>query len=121
MILAALCSFIFLSTAASLRAEDAAGLEARRAQFKKMLAEEWEYELRESPEQATTIGDYRYNDRWSDISLGHVQVQKQDALQWISRFQAVDTRGFPEQEKLSQSLMLRNLKQRIAGIDFKDL
>ena len=84
-----------------------------------MLAEEWEYELRESPEQATTVGDYRYNDRWDDISLGHVQVRKHDALEWISRFQAVDTSAFPEQEKLSQLLMLRNLKQRIKGIDFK--
>jgi len=118
-ILIALCSFLFLSTTAFLRGAEAAGLEARRAQFKEMLAAEWEYELREIPEQATTIGDYRYNDRWSDISLAHVQVQKQDALQWISRFQAVDTSGFPEQEKLSQSLMLRNLKQRVEGIDFK--
>ena len=119
MMLAALCSFIFLSTTAFAHGEDTAGLEARRAHFKEMLAEEWEYELRESPEQATTVGDYRYNDRWDDISLGHVQVRKQDALKWISRFQAVDTSAFPEQEKLSQLLMLRNLKERVKSIDFK--
>jgi uncharacterized protein (DUF885 family) len=105
--------------AAPLHGADAKSLEARRAQLKQLLSEEWEYELRESPEEATTIGDYRYNDRWSDISLAHVQVQKQDALQWVSRFEAVDTTGFPEQEKLNRTLMLRNLKDRIEGIDFK--
>jgi uncharacterized protein (DUF885 family) len=119
MMLAALGSFLCLSTTAFPHGEDTAGLEARRAHFKEMLAEEWEYELRESPEQATTVGDYRYNDRWDDISLAHVQVRKQDALQWISRFQAVDTSAFPEQEKLSQLLILRNLKERVQGIDFK--
>jgi len=98
---------------------DAANLEARRAQLNQLLSEEWEYELRESPEQATTIGDYRYNDRWSDVSLAHVQARKQDAQRWISRFEAVDTNGFPEQEKLNRALMLRNMKERVEGIDLK--
>jgi hypothetical protein len=42
--------------------------DSRRAQLKQLLVDEWEYELRESPELATSIGDYRYNDRWSDSS-----------------------------------------------------
>ena len=50
----------------------------QKAQLKQLLADEWEYELRESPELATSIGDYRYNDRWSDGSLAHVQQQKQE-------------------------------------------
>ncbi len=111
-------AFAFLA-APPLRGADNGGLESRRAQLKQLLDEEWEYELRESPEQATTIGDYRYNDRWSDISLAHAQVQKQDALKWVSRFEAVDTAGFPEQEKLNRTLILRNLKTRIEGIDLK--
>ena len=40
-------------------------LEHRRAALRAAIADEWEYELRESPELATTIGDYRYNDRWT--------------------------------------------------------
>ena len=100
-------------------AADSASLEARRAQLNKLLDEEWEYEMRESPEFATAVGDYRYNDRWSDSSLAHVQVQKKDLQQWHSRFEAIDTDGFSEQEKLSEQLMLRNLKDRIDGIDLK--
>ena len=44
-----------------------------------MLAEQWQHQLQESPEFATIVGDYRYNDRWSDISLAHVAQQKKDA------------------------------------------
>ena len=94
-------------------------LDARRAQLKQLLADEWEYELKESPERATSIGDYRNNDRWSDASLVHIQQQKKDMQQWLSKFDAVDTTGFPEQEKLNQRLMVRNLKERIEGIDLK--
>lgn len=100
-------------------AADVPSLDSRRVQFKQLLDEEWEYEMRESPENATQVGDYRYNDRWSDYSLSHVQQQKKDLEQWHSRFEAVDTTGFSEQEKLSAQLMLRNLKDRIDGIDLK--
>jgi uncharacterized protein (DUF885 family) len=111
--------FLLLPRVPNMRAADTQSLDARRAQFKQLLAEEWEYELRESPEEATAIGDYRYNDRWSDASLAHVQQQKKDAQQWLSRFESVDVSGFAEQEKLSQALMIRNLKQQIQGIDLK--
>jgi uncharacterized protein (DUF885 family) len=103
----------------SIRAADTQGLDARRAQLNHLLVDEWEYELRESPELATIIGDYRYNDRWSDSSLAHVQQQKRDMQDWLSRFQPIDVSGFPEQEKLNQQLMVRNLKQRIEEIDLK--
>jgi uncharacterized protein (DUF885 family) len=101
------------------RSADTANLETRRKQMNQLLDDEWEYEMREAPEFATVVGDYRYNDRWSDASLEHVVVQR-DALQkWLVKFEAVDTTGFPEQEKLSQLLMVRNLKERIEAIDLK--
>ena len=108
---------VVLSSAIFSSAADS--LDQRRAQFKQLLADEWEYQLRESPEQATFIGDYRYNDRWSDASLQHVQQRKRDMQQWLARFQTVDTSGFSEQEVLSQRLMVRELKDRIEGIDLK--
>ncbi len=110
---------ILLFSMPNLRASEPQNLETRRAQFKQLLADEWEYELRESPEEATAIGDYRYNDRWSDASLTHVQEQKKDIQQWLARFEALDVAGFPEQERLSHTLMVRNLKQQIEGIDLK--
>jgi len=112
-------SLVVVSLVASLRAGDAQSLEARRQKLNELIAEEWEYELRESPELATVIGDYRYNDRWSDYSLAHVAEQKKDAEKWLARFEAVDTSGFREQEALNRSLMVRNLKERIEGIELK--
>lgn len=112
-------SFLIFSLASSAQSNDAQSLEARRQQLNKLIAEQWEYELRESPELATVIGDYRYNDRWSDYSLAHVAQTKKDLQAWLVRFEAVDTTGLPEQEQLNKSLMVRNLKQNIESIDLK--
>ena len=91
----------------------------QQSQLKQLLAAEWEYELRESPELATSIGDYRYNDHWGDSSLAHVQQQKRDLQEWLGKFQALDSAGLNEQDRLSLQVMMRNLKERIEGIDLK--
>ena len=63
-----------ISVAAASRATEKS-LEERRKEFNQMVADEWEYEMREAPEFATVGGDYRYNDRWSNLSLAHVAQQ----------------------------------------------
>ena len=108
-----------LASLSAFCATDASNLDARRHQLNQLIADEWEYEMRESPEAATVIGDYRYNDRWDDASLAHVPVQRAALQEWLTKFAAVDTSGFPEQEKLNQQLMLRNLKERVEYIDLK--
>ncbi len=94
-------------------------LAARRHALDALLDEQWQYTLRETPEFATIIGDYRYNDRFSDMSLAHVEQHRRDAEAFLKRFQAVDTTGFPEQELLNQQLMVRNLKDDLEGTSLK--
>lgn len=101
------------------RAGDTPSLESRRKELSQLIDDEWEYEMRETPEFATVIGDYRYNDKWSDSSLAYVPKQRDALEKWVTRFEAVDTTGFPEQEKLSHMLMVRDLKERIEAIDLK--
>src|SRR3984893_750129 len=110
---------IFLAVTSFAQNKDLKTVDNRRKELKQLLADEWEYEMRESPESATALGDYRYNDRWSDNSLTHIQQQKQDIGKWLARFNVIDTTGFPEQEKLNQSLMARNLKEELEGMELK--
>jgi uncharacterized protein (DUF885 family) len=113
-------SMVFAATFSSFPLHAAGSSSGDQAnQLKELLGAEWEYELRESPELATSIGDYRYNDRWSDSSLAHEQQQKRDLQQWLGKFQALDSAGLNEQDRLSLQVMMRNLKERIEGIDLK--
>ena len=110
-----------LGALSPVQADTAAGGDVanRVKAFDALLAEQWEYTLKDQPEFATIIGDYRYNDRFSDASLAHTLQQKKDAEEFLARFQAVDTGGFPEQERLSQELMVQQLKDTLRGIELK--
>src|SRR5277367_1937413 len=96
-----------------------ADLAARRQQLNELLDEQWQYSLRESPELATTIGDLRYNDKFSDYSLAHIERQRKAAEAFLKRFEAIDTTGFPEQELLNQQLMVRNLRESLESNSLK--
>jgi uncharacterized protein (DUF885 family) len=95
-------------------------VEARRAQLKSTLDEEWEYELRASPELATQAGVNRYNDRLSDYSAKSFADQAAHADQMLHRLEAIDSAGFPEQEVLNKVLMVRSLRDAVTSAKFKD-
>jgi uncharacterized protein (DUF885 family) len=94
-------------------------LEARRKALNELIAEQWEYNLRTSPEFATTIGDKRYNDKLSDFSQKGIDEDLAQAKKFLARFEAIDTTGFPEQEALNKALMVRQLQREVDGARFK--
>ena len=111
----AISQFVLLSAQSA-----AQPLESRRAELNRLLAEEWEYTLRISPELATHVGDDRYNDRLSDYSDAAIAAALSHDRQSLARFEAIDPTGFPEQEKINRALMLRGLHESIDGAPFKD-
>jgi uncharacterized protein (DUF885 family) len=111
--------FLLMLTVAIPNLTGQTDLEARRKQLNSLLQQEWEYTLQNHPELATHTGDNRYNDRLSDHSAEFYQrelVHNQEALK---RFEAIDTAGFPEQERLDQVLMVRSLRDDIEAAKFK--
>ncbi|MGC2618221.1 MAG: DUF885 domain-containing protein [Acidobacteriaceae bacterium] len=98
----------------------AQSLAARRAKLREAIDQEWQYQLRTNPEEAAEIGDPRYNDRWSDYSAAAAERQTAHAREEIRIFEAIDATGFPEQEALNKTLMLRQLRNAVEGARFKD-
>jgi uncharacterized protein (DUF885 family) len=97
-----------------------ATLDARRKQLADIIADQWEYTMRTSPEFASTLGDKRYNDRWSDFSdkAAHDDIEASRA--YLAKLEAVDLTGFPEQERLNEALLARKLSLVIEGAKFED-
>ena len=94
-------------------------LQARRDALNKLLAEQWEYGLSRSPEYASILGDKRWNDKVSDFSQASVDAELAKSREFLKRFEAIDTNGFPEQEASNQELMVSGLKEGIEGAKFK--
>jgi uncharacterized protein (DUF885 family) len=112
LLLIAVCSATMGSTANS-------DLEARRKTLNDLLAEQWEYRLRTNPQFATIIGDKRYNDRLDDFSQKAIDEDLEQSKRFLARFQAIDTSGFPEQESLNKTLMVRQLQRELDEASFK--
>ena len=94
-------------------------LSARRAQLRDAIEQEWQYELAANPEMATQFGYTQYNDRLSDYSASAEEKRVTHDRDEIRVFDAIDTSGFPEQEILNRTLMLRRLRQRVEAAAFR--
>src|SRR5712691_10668022 len=77
-------------------------VEQRVKQLHDLLNEQWEYTLRTSPEFASIIGDKRYNDKLSDLSQAAIESDLRQSRVFLQKFEAVDSTGFPEQERLNR-------------------
>ena len=88
-------------------------------QLHALFNEEWQYELRTSPESATALGDNRYNDRLSDYSAEFHRKDLDETRKFLARFAAVPTTGLSQEDRLSRELMIRNLREQIEGAQFK--
>jgi uncharacterized protein (DUF885 family) len=94
-------------------------LEGRRKALNDLLAERWEYTLRTSPIYASVLGDKRWNDKLDDFSQKAIDDDLEQSKKFLARFEAIDTTGFPEQEALNKTLMVRDLQMNLEGARFK--
>ncbi len=91
-------------------AQSNSSLEARRDSLRKLIAEEWEFEMRESPLAATYFGDYRYDDQIDDMSIAATLRQDKAAREYLARVEAIDANGFP-----SRSSSTRHFSRASSG------
>ncbi len=105
---------------ASLAADNSsADLESRRKALNDLLHEQWEYTMKHSPIYASILGDKRYNDQLGDFSQKAIDEDLEETQRFLTRFEAIDSTGFPEQEVLNKLLMVRDLKMDLEGARFK--
>jgi uncharacterized protein (DUF885 family) len=74
-----------------------------------IFSDAWEDRLKHQPEFASTIGDKRYNDQLSDLSVQAYNDSLARGRAFLTRLAEVDTTGMSDQEQLSKELMVRSL------------
>ncbi|MDC4551347.1 DUF885 domain-containing protein [Acinetobacter baumannii] len=84
-----------------------------------LLQEQWEYTLKNNPEIATTLGDLRYNNRWTEFSKNQIEKDKKITQNFLKRFEAIDSTGFSATDQLNKDLMIYQLKESLKYYDLK--
>ena len=95
-------------------------VDTRIAAQNALFEEIYQTDLKNSPEEATEYGDYRYNDQLSDYSLAFIARSHSENVANLARLSAIPTAGFPEQDILSHDLLKRVLQQRLDDYDLKE-
>jgi uncharacterized protein (DUF885 family) len=114
-----LAGFVSLCAATSFAASPAS-LEARLAAQNALFEEQYQADLKFSPERATAFGDYRYNNQLDDASLAGIARERAADQSFLARLKAIPTTGFSEQDLLSHDLLIRTLQQRLDDYGFKE-
>ncbi|AQZ83553.1 hypothetical protein BUM88_19185 [Acinetobacter calcoaceticus] len=95
------------------------GVSVRVKALNQLLQEQWEYTLKNNPETATTLGDLRYNDRWTEVSKNQIEKDKKSTQNFLKRFEAIDSTGFSATDQLNKDLMIYQLKETLKSYDLK--
>ena len=85
-----------------------------------LFEEQYESDLREFPERATSIGDYRFNDKLADRSLDATARREKIDEGFLKRLESISSEGFSDQDQLSHDVMERGLRQRITDFELKE-
>src|SRR6185369_5862668 len=86
---------------------------AAKAQADQLISDEWEFEMRSSPETATLLGDHRYDDQVSDPTPQAVKARAADQKRFLDRAKAIDLTKLGEQDALSIKLLVRRLQTQL--------
>jgi uncharacterized protein (DUF885 family) len=109
-----------LLLAASAFAQDKASTDARLAAQNALFSDYWETNLKLNPTLATSVGDYRYNDKLGDNSLASIARRHEINQSFLAKIKAISADGFSEEDRTSHDLFLRNMQENVDDYDLKN-
>jgi prolyl oligopeptidase len=107
----AIFSFIFIALPASATPAD---------DFASLLQDHWEWQMRENPVRASRMGDRRYNDQWTDMSLKAIERRQGEQRDFLRRLRIIDSSQLAETDQLNYDLFRRSLENGIDAHQFRD-
>lgn len=102
---------------ASLPLTSAGAQQGPSERLQALMAAEWEFELREDPLMATSVGDERYDDRLPHVAP-HDQARRRDSMQtYLRELQAIDRDALEGQDRVSAAMLQERLEVALGTID----
>jgi uncharacterized protein (DUF885 family) len=79
---------------------------------------EWDYDMQEQPEEASSLGDRRWNDRWTDESLEAHARRHQHNQDVLARLAKIDRGALGPADQLNYELFKKRYEDRVEGYKF---
>ena len=89
------------------------------ADFNALLDEVWENTMSDFPTFASSLGDRRFNDQWTDQSLEAIENRHVKDREFLRRLYAIDRSALGETDALNFELFRRDLQKDVDEHQFK--
>ena len=86
--------------------------------LRRLFELDWERGLQESPESATSLGDTRFDDRWTDMSQEAIDARKAEGQWPLKVIKSIDRSKLPDADRLNYDLFRRDLELGLEGNRF---
>jgi len=85
-----------------------------------LFADEWAYQMEQSPEAATFYGQPGHDDRWGDASPEAVEARVAHARQLLTTLAGFDDDELHEVDRVSRDLLINDTRRFVDGARFHD-
>ncbi|HEU4886782.1 MAG TPA: DUF885 domain-containing protein [Thermoanaerobaculia bacterium] len=91
---------------------------AESEKLNKLIAEDWQWQLRDNPENATYLGERGHDDRLADRSPAAWQKRREHNREMLRRIEAIDRAKLSVNDRLNYDLFLLQTKMAVEGDRF---
>jgi uncharacterized protein (DUF885 family) len=109
--------FVLLLLALGSRGQAAARPDSSKA-LHDLFASAWDYDQKERPEEASEMGDRRWNDRWTDKSPEAYARRDQHNREVLAQLAKIDSKGLSATDKLNYELFRKRYLDRLDQYKF---
>src|ERR1700747_983602 len=88
------------------------------AALHRLFDAEWDYWMEQNPVRASTLGDRRWNDRWTDESLDAIEKRHEHNVGVLAKLQQVDRGQLSLADQLKYDLFEKNYKTSVEEFKF---
>ena len=83
------------------------------------FAAEWDYQMEQHPTWASSLGDRRWNDRWSDSSLDAIYKRHDHDIATLSKLTKIDRAALSPSDRLNYDLFKKDYENDIEDFQYR--
>jgi uncharacterized protein (DUF885 family) len=110
-------ALVLLLHAAAL-AQDTGANDAAKA-LHTLFAADWDYQMEQHPTWASALGDRRWNERWSDVSLDAIFKRHAHAVEILDHLTKIKRGALTPADQLNYDLFKRDYENDVEGFQYR--
>jgi uncharacterized protein (DUF885 family) len=83
-----------------------------------LFAAEWDYAIEQYPTWASSLGDRRWNHRWTDVSLEAISRRHNHHIELLAKLAKIDRAALAPEDQLNYDLFKKNYEIEVEGFQY---